>query len=30
MEKYTELFKNCKYYDQGSLNNFFDDPSKKI
>ena len=26
---YTELFKNCKYYDQASLNNFFDDPSKK-
>ena len=26
---YTELFKNCKYYDQASLNNFLDDPNKK-
>ena len=25
---YIELFKNCKYYDQASLN-FLDDPSKK-
>ena len=25
----TELFKNCKYYDQASLNNFLDDPSNK-
>ena len=23
------MFKNCKYYDQASLNNFFDDPNKK-
>ena len=26
---YTELFKNCKYYDQAFLNNFLDDPNKK-
>ena len=23
------MCKNCKYYDQASLNNFLDDPSKK-
>ena len=26
---YTELFKNCKYYDQASLNNFLDNLNKK-
>ena len=29
MQLYTELFKTCKYYEQASLNNFLDAPSKK-